>query len=139
MQYRLENHFGLQDTFKRTINESSQWKFRKLYSTPKPVVKMNFNKLLAARMITSINVRRGRVVKLKSTRYRLVVDIWIKRNFNSFIRKECIQDDSTRYRYFKNNESSRERIAKPLHSVTIEHLSKSGKLNEIGKDLSRSV
>ena len=35
MKYLLENHFGLQDTFKRTINESSQWKFRKLYSTPK--------------------------------------------------------------------------------------------------------
>ena len=69
MQYLLENHFGLQDTFKRTINESSQQKFRKFYSTPKPVVKMKFNKLLAARMITSIDVRRGRVVKLKSTRY----------------------------------------------------------------------
>ena len=66
MQYLLENHFGLQDTFKRTINESSQWKFRKLYSTPKPFVKMKFNKLLAARMITSIHARRGRVVKLKS-------------------------------------------------------------------------
>ena len=48
MQYLLENHFGLQDTFKRTINESSQRKFRKLYSTPKPVVKMKFNKLLVA-------------------------------------------------------------------------------------------
>ena len=48
MQYLLENHFGLQDTFKRTINESSQQKFRKLYSIPKLVVKMKFNKLLAA-------------------------------------------------------------------------------------------
>ena len=48
MQYLLENHFNLQDTFERTMNESSQWKFRKLYSTPKLVVKMNFNKLLAA-------------------------------------------------------------------------------------------
>ena len=65
MKYLLENHFGLQDMFKRKINESSQWKFRKLYSTPKPFVKMNFNKLLAARMITSIHARRGRAVKLK--------------------------------------------------------------------------
>ena len=56
IQYLLENHFGLQDTFKRTINESSQWKFRKLHSTHKPVLKM----------ITSIHVRRRRVVKLKS-------------------------------------------------------------------------
>ena len=51
----LENHFGLQDTFKRTMNGSSQWKFRKLYSTPKPVVKMKPNKLLATRIITSIH------------------------------------------------------------------------------------
>jgi ribonuclease HI len=66
MQYLLENHFDLQDTFKRTINESSQQKFRKLYSIPKPIVKMKFNKLLAARMITLIHVRRRRAIKLKS-------------------------------------------------------------------------
>ena len=40
---------------------------------------------------------------------------------------------STRYRDFHNNECPRERIEKPLHSVTIEHSSKSGKLNEIGR------
>ena len=40
---------------------------------------MKFNKLLAARMITSIQVRRGRAVNLKSTQYRLDVDIWIKK------------------------------------------------------------
>ena len=91
MQYLLENHFGLQDTFKRTMNGSSQRKFRKLYSTPKPIVKMKLNKLLAAQMITSIHARRGRVVKLKSTQYRLVVDIWIKRNFNSFIRNNVFK------------------------------------------------
>ena len=85
MQYLLENHFDLQDTFKRTIIESSQQKLRKLYSTHKPVVKMKLNKLLATRMITSIHTRRGRVVKLKSNRYQLVVDILIKRNFNSVI------------------------------------------------------
>ena len=85
MQYLLENHFDLQDTFKRTMNESSQWKFRKLYSTHKPVVKMKLNKLLAAWMITSIHTRRGRAVKLKSNWYQLAVDILIKRNFNSFI------------------------------------------------------
>jgi len=67
MKYLLENHFGLQDTFKRTINESLQQKFTKLYSIPKLVVKMKFNKLLAAQMITSIHARRGRAGKLKST------------------------------------------------------------------------
>ena len=133
MQYRLENHFDLQDTFKRTMKESSQWKFRKLYSTHKPFVKTKLNKLLSAQIITSIHVRRGRAVKLKSSRYQLVVDIWIKRNFNSFIRKQCVQDDSTRYKYFYKIKNLREKIAKPLHSVTIEHPSKSGRLNEIGK------
>ena len=94
---------------------------------------MNFNKLLAARMITSIHARRGRAVKLKSNRYQLAVDILIKRNFKSFIQKQCDQDDSTKYKDFHKIENLREKIAKPLHSVTIEHPSKSGKLNEIGK------
>jgi hypothetical protein len=133
MQYLLENHFDLQDTFKRTMNESSQRKLRKLYSTHKPVVKINLNKLLVAQMITSIHARRERAVKLKSNRYQLVVDILIKRNFNSVIWKQCIQDDSTRYKYFHKIKNLREKIAKPLHSVTIEHPSKSGKLNEVGK------
>lgn len=128
MKYLLVNHFGLQDTFKRTINESSQPKFTKLYSIPKPVVKMKFNKLLVARMITSIHARRGRAVNLKSTRCQVAID-----KFDSYIWRQCIQDYSTRYGDFHNKESLRERIAKPLHSVTIEHPSKSGKLNEIGK------
>ena len=85
MKYLLENHFDLQDTFKRTINESSQQKFTKLYSIPKPVVKMKFNKLLAVRMITSIHARRGRGVKFNFTRYQQVVDILMKRNFDSHL------------------------------------------------------
>jgi hypothetical protein len=115
-------------TGKRTINESSQWKFRKLYSTPKLVVKMNFNKLLGAQMTTSIHARRGRAMKLKSIRCQVAVD-----KFDSCIWRQCIQDYSTRYRDFHNNISPRERLAKPLHSITIERLSKSGKLNDIGK------
>ena len=35
IQDLLENHFIHHDTFKRTMNGSSQQKFRKLYSTPK--------------------------------------------------------------------------------------------------------
>ena len=61
LQYLLENHFGLQDTFKRTMKGYSQWEFRKLYYSPKLVVKMNPNKLLAARIITSIHARRGKL------------------------------------------------------------------------------
>ena len=94
---------------------------------------MKLNKLLVVRMITSIHTRRGRAMKLKSNRYQLAIDILRKRNFNSFIRKQCVQDDSNRYKDFHKIENIRDKIAKPLHSVTIELLSKSGKLNEVGK------
>ena len=53
--------------------------------------------------------------------------------FDSHIWRECIQDYSTRYKDFHKTKNPREKIAKPLHSVTIEHLSKLGKLNEVGK------
>ena len=89
---------------------------------------MKFNKLLEARTITSIHVTRGRVVKLKSTRCQVAID-----KFDSYIWRQCIQYYSAIYRDFHNKESPRERIAKPLHFVTIEHPSKLGKLNEIGK------
>ena len=52
IQKLLENHFDLQDTFKRTMNDSSQQKLIKSYSTHKPFVKMKLNKLLAARINT---------------------------------------------------------------------------------------
>ena len=45
---KLESHFGLQGTYKGTMNGSSQQKFRNLYSSPKPVDNMKPNKLLAA-------------------------------------------------------------------------------------------
>ena len=94
---------------------------------------MEPNKLLVARIITSIHVRRGRAVKLKSTRYQLTVDILMKRNFVSHIHKQCIQDDSIRYKYFHKTISLREKDAMPPHSVTIKHPSKSGKLNVASK------
>ena len=49
------------------MNGSSQRKFRKLYSTPKPIVKMKLNKLVATRIISSIHARRVSDVKLKFT------------------------------------------------------------------------
>ena len=113
IQDLLENHFDFQDTFKRTMNESSQRKFRKLCSTPKPFVKMKPNKLLAAQIITSIHARRGRVVKLNSTWYQLDDDILMKRNFDSRIWKQCIQDDSIRYKDFHKATSLREKDAMP--------------------------
>ena len=67
-------------------------------------------------------------MKLKSTRCQVAID-----KFDSHIWRQCIQDYSTRYRDFHNKESPRKRTAKLLHSVTIEHPTKSGKLNEVGK------
>ena len=55
IQDLLENHFGLQDTFKWTMNGSSQWKFRKLYSTPKPVVKMKPNCWSKVEVVIDVN------------------------------------------------------------------------------------
>jgi hypothetical protein len=115
------------------MNGSSQHNFRKLCSTPKLVVKMKPNNLLEARIITSIHARRGRAVKLKCTRYQLADDILMKRNFDKNIWKQCIQSSAIRYKAFHKNKIPREKNAKPLHSVRIEHPSKSGKLNEVGK------
>ena len=110
-----------------------QREFIKLYSSPKLVVKMKPNKLLATQIITSIHFWRRRVVKLKSTRYQLDDDILMKRNFDNHIWKHCIPDDSIRYKYFHKTRSPREKNAVPLHSVTTEHLSKQEKLNRVGK------
>ena len=115
------------------MDGSLQREFRKLYSSPKLVVKMKPNKLLAAQIITSIHARRGRDVKWKSTRYQLADDILLRRNFDSDLWKQCIQSDAIKYRYFHKTISLREENVMPLHSVTIEHLSKLGKLNGVGK------
>jgi hypothetical protein len=72
------------------MNGSLQPKFRKLYSSPKPIVRMKPNKLLETQIITSIHPRRGRAIKLKSTRYQLADDILMKRNFDNHIWKQCI-------------------------------------------------
>ena len=89
---------------------------------------MKANKLLAFQLITSIHARRGRDVKLNTIRYQLVVDILMKRNFVSHIWKQCIQDDSIRYKYFQKATSLREKDSMPPHSVKIKHPSKLGKL-----------
>ena len=94
--------------------------------------RMKPNKLLAAQIITSIHARRGRVVKLKSTRYQLDDDMLMKRNFDNHIWQQCIQANAIRYKYFHKNKSLREKDAMPPHFVTIKHLSKLGKLNGVG-------
>jgi hypothetical protein len=94
---------------------------------------MKRNMLLEAQIITSIHIRRGRTVKLKFVRYQLVDDIPMKRNFDNHIWKQYIQANSIRYKDFHKTKSQREKDAMPLHSMTIEHPSKLGKLNGIGK------
>ena len=115
------------------MNEYSQWEFRKLYSTSKPVVKMKPNELLATQIITSIHGRRGRAVKLKSTRYQLAIDILMKRNFDNYTWQQCIASNAIRYKDFHKNKSLMEKDAMPRHFMTIKHSSKSGKLNGVGK------
>ena len=72
-------------------------------------------------------------MKLKSTRYRLVDDILLKRNFDSHLWKKCIQAYVARYQDCHRTTRLRKKDAMPLHSVTIEHPSKQGKLNGVGK------
>ena len=72
-------------------------------------------------------------MKLKSTRYQLDDDIFLKRNFNSHLWKQCIQVDAIRYQGFLKTKIQREKDAMPLHPMTIEHPSKSGKLNGVDK------
>ena len=93
---------------------------------------MKLKKLLAARIIIPIYARRGRVVKLMSTRYQLADDIFMKRNSDNNLWQHCIQANA-RYKYFYKNKSLREKDAMPPLSMTIKHLSKSGKLNGDGK------
>ena len=71
-------------------------------------------------------------MKLKSTRYQLAVDFLMKRNFDNYIKKQCIQDDSIIYKDFHKATSLREKDAMPPYSMTIKHPSKSGKLNGAG-------
>ena len=94
---------------------------------------MKLNKLLAAQIITSIHVRRGRDVKLKTTRYQLVDEIFLKRNLDNHLWKQCIQANAIRYKFCHKTTSPGEKNAMPLYSVTIEHASKQGKLNGVGK------
>ena len=94
---------------------------------------MKLNKLLAARIITSIHARRGRVVKLKFTRNQLDDDILMKRKVYNDIWKQCIQYDAIIYKDFHKTKSPRDKDAMPLHSMIIEHSSKSRKLNGVGK------
>ena len=94
---------------------------------------MKPNKLLAARVIISIRARGGQAVKLKSTQYQLDDDILLKRNYYNHLWPKCIQAYITRYQYFHKTTSLSKKDAMPLLSMIIQHPSKQGKLNGVGK------
>ena len=72
-------------------------------------------------------------MKLKFARYPLDDDILLKRNCDSHLWKEYIQANAIRYKGFSKTISLREKDTMPLRFMTIEHPSKSGKLNGVGK------
>ena len=85
---RLEDLSDLWGTLGRTwtyivVNEdakSLRRKIRKILLSPKPLVKIKLNKLLATRIIVSVHARKGRIVWLKSMRCQLNDDIWLYQN-----------------------------------------------------------
>ena len=84
----LEDHSDLQGTLGRTwkyevVNEdtkSLRWKIQKILLSPKPLVKIKLNKLLATRIIVSVHARKGRIVRLKTMRCQLNDNIWLYQN-----------------------------------------------------------
>ena len=117
----------------RTMNGSSQRKFRNLYSSSKPVVKMKLNNSITTQIKIPNQFKKRKSCETEDTRHQLANDILQKRNFDNHIWKQCIQVDAISYKEFHKTTSPREKDAKPLHSVTFEHPSKSGKLNGVGK------
>ena len=108
---RLEDHFDLGGTLGRTwtyeaVNEdtkSLQWNIRKMLLSPKPLVKIKLNKLLASRIIVLVHARKGRTVRLKNMKCQLNDDIWLYQNNilgGSFL--ESQSDDSPNYWWVVN-------------------------------------
>ena len=63
------------------MNGYSQRKFRKLYSSLKPVVKMNLHNSFTARINILNQFKKKKSRETEDTRYQLVFDISIKRSF----------------------------------------------------------
>ena len=63
------------------MNGSSQLKFRKLYSSPKLVVKMKLNNSFIAQINIPNQFKKRRSCETEDTQYQVVFDILIKRIF----------------------------------------------------------
>ena len=68
----LENHFSLQETFRRTMNGSSQWKFVNL--SPKLVVKMNLYNSFTTRI--NIPNQFKKEEELWNWRHSIPIGVW---------------------------------------------------------------
>ena len=85
---KLEDHFNLRGTLGKTWtyeavsedNKSLRCKQRKILLSPKPLVKIKLNKLLAARIIVSVHARKERAIRLKAMRFQLNDNIWLYQN-----------------------------------------------------------
>ena len=63
------------------MNGSSQWKFKTLYSSPKPVVKMKLNNPFTTQINILNQFKKRKSCEIEDTQYQLVFDILINRNF----------------------------------------------------------
>ena len=85
---RLEDHSYLQGILIKTwkyevVNEDTKsllWKRRKILLSPKSLVNIKLNKLLATRIIVSVHARKGRTVRLNIMRCQLNDNIWLYQN-----------------------------------------------------------
>ena len=120
----LENHFGLQETFKRTMNGSSQWKFVNL--SPKPVVKMN----LYNSFIAWINIPNQfkKEEEMWNWRHSIQIGVW---HFN----KENLLSITKLILSYTKISTRLQVRGKGIQSLILydNQTSKSGKLNGVGK------
>ena len=85
---RLEDHFDLRGIVGKTltyevINEdtkSLRCKKWKIQVSPKPLVKIELNKLLASKITISVHAQKWRIVRLKTMRCQLNEEIWLYQN-----------------------------------------------------------
>ena len=122
----LENHFGLQETFRRTMNGSSQRKFRELYSSPKPVMKMNLYNSFTAWI--NIPNQYKKEEELWNWRHSIQIGVW---HFN----KEKLLSITKLIMSYTKISSRLQVRGKGVQSLILydNQTSKSGKLNGVGK------
>ena len=108
------------------MNGSSQWKFGKLHSSPKPVVTMNLHNSFTARINIPNQLKKRKSFETEDTRYQLVFEILIKRSFCQSQSQSCQIVIFPQGYKFKGKEY---KVSIPYENQT----SESRKLNGVGK------